>query len=130
MQYLLDTNVLSESSKPNPDGQVMAWLTDLDQLVISGVTLLEIRYGLLLNKSNYKEQWFKLLYPALTVLAAWNDLFPSAVELLEQSKAKGQSPSPADMLIAAYAKRYALVLATRNTKDFAHCGIDIVNPWQ
>jgi len=130
MNYLLDTNVLSEWSKPQPQANVIAWLKTCEQLTISGMTLLEIRYGLLLAKSAYKEKWFRLVLPALTILDAWSSLFDEASDLLEHCKRKGTSPSPADVVIAAYARRYQHVLATRNIKDFRHCGVEVFNPFE
>ncbi len=130
MNYLLDTNVLSEWSKPEPRANVIRWLRGLDNLHVAGMTLLEIRYGLLFTKSRYKEEWFKAIRPALTVVGAWDSLFEDAAELLERSKKRGVSASPADMVIAATARKHGYVLATRNTKDFSKCGVDLFNPFQ
>lgn len=47
MTFLLDTNVVSEWVKPRPDPGVVAWLADVDEdrVLISVVTLAELRYG-------------------------------------------------------------------------------------
>ena len=127
---LLDTNILSELSKPNPNESVEKWVSELDEICISGMTLVEIRYGLLLKKNAYKEKWFERILPALTVLHAWPAVFSEAFEMLDASKKKGVTIDPGDAVIAAYAGFYGMTLATRNTKDFRGCGIDLFNPFE
>jgi hypothetical protein len=127
---LLDTNILSELSKPNPDEGVEQWVSELEDICISGMTLVEIRYGLLLKKNVYKEKWFERIFPALTVLEAWPGVFSEAFEMLDRSKKNGVTIDPGDAVIAAYAGFYGMTLATRNTKDFKGCGINLFNPFQ
>lgn len=127
---LLDTNILSELSKPIPDPHVEKWVSKLDELCVSGMTLVEIRYGLLLKKSPHKEKWFTLIFPALTILNAWPNVFDDAFELLGESKKKGVTIDPGDAVIAAYASFYGKTLVTRNVKDFKGCSIDLFNPFQ
>lgn len=47
MSFLLDTNVLSEWVKPQPNPQVVAWLRDVDEdrVFLSVASLAEIRRG-------------------------------------------------------------------------------------
>jgi predicted nucleic acid-binding protein len=129
LDYLLDTNILSEWSRPKPDPGVIGWLRTLDNLIISGMTLLEIRFGLLLHKSPYQERWFKNLKPALHILPAWDTVFVDSAKLLEVVKSRSVTANPADMIIASFARRYQLVLATRNTKDFLHSGVELYSPF-
>ena len=126
---ILDTNILSELSKPSPDTQVEQWVSSLDELCISGMTLVEIRYGLLLKKNPYKEKWFKAIYPALTVMNAWPTMFNNSLEMLERSKKKGVTIDPGDAVIASYADFYDVTLVTRNVKDFSGCSIKLYNPF-
>lgn len=49
--------------------------------------------------------------------------------LLARDRKAGRTTSPLDLLIAATASARGLVVATRNTRDFAHLEIDVVNPW-
>lgn len=128
-EYLLDTNLISELSKPKPNHKVESWILELDELCISGMTLLELRYGLLQVKSSYKEKWFKRIYPSLYILDSWPEMFLDAADMLEHSKKKGVSVNPADSVIAAFARRYNRVLVTRNVRDFAACGIALLNPF-
>jgi hypothetical protein len=50
-------------------------------------------------------------------------------KIMAQRKAIARPISQADAMIAAIARSRNAVVATRNTKDFEHCGIRIVNPW-
>ena len=43
--------------------------------------------------------------------------------------ATGRPMSQFDAMIAAIARSHRAAVATRNTADFQHCGIDVVNPW-
>jgi len=43
---------------------------------------------------------------------------------------RGRPMSQADAQIAAIARAYGAAIATRNTGDFEHCGVKVVNPWE
>jgi predicted nucleic acid-binding protein len=49
--------------------------------------------------------------------------------ILAIRKAAGRPMSQFDAMIAAIARAHRAALATRNTGDFEHCGIRLVNPW-
>ncbi len=138
MRLLLDTNVLSEVTKPRPDGRVLEWLDRLDEdrTFISVVSIAEIRRGVALMDSGRKRdalaEWLARDLPARfeyrvipveeSVALAWGDLMGLA-------KRAGRGLASMDGLIAATAIAHDLTLATRNTKDFEGFGIDIIDPW-
>ncbi|MDW5317523.1 type II toxin-antitoxin system VapC family toxin [Rhizobium sp. PL01] len=138
MRLLLDTNVLSEVTKPRPDGRVLEWLDriDEDRAFISVVSIAEIRRGVALMDSGRKRdalaEWLARDLPARfehrvvpveePVALAWGDLMGLA-------KRAGRGLASMDGLIAATAITHDLTLATRNTKDFEGFGIDIIDPW-
>ena len=135
MTYLLDTNVISETIKKNPNENVIQWLSaiDADQYYLSVVSLGEIRKGVEkltdLQKKQKIVQWLEI------------DLvkqFQGRIISIDPSIADKWGylcslfPIPAiDALIAASAIVYNLKLVTRNTKDFDKVlGLELINPWQ
>lgn len=138
MRLLLDTNVLSEVTKPSPDRGVLKWLDGLDEdrAFISVVSLAEIRRGVaLMDEGRRREalgEWLardlpqrfehRVLVVDEPVALAWGDMMGLA-------KRRGRGLSSMDGLIAATAIAHDLTLATRNTKDFEGFGIEVFDPW-
>ena len=138
MNYLLDTNVLSELVKPQPNQQIVDWVDSLDPatIFISVITLGEIRKGIEKTPSPQRKAllttWLQTdlllrfdgkiatITPAVALL--WGEL----VGKLEQAG----HPLPAlDSLIAAIALAGDYTIATRNEDDFVHTGASVINPW-
>ncbi|TIR18785.1 MAG: type II toxin-antitoxin system VapC family toxin [Mesorhizobium sp.] len=138
MRLLLDTNVLSEVTRPAPNARVLEWLNGLDEdrSFISVVSIAEIRRGVALMDEGRKREalaeWLardlpqrfeqRVLPVDESVALAWGDLMGLA-------KRSGRGLSSMDGLIAATAIAGELVLATRNTKDFDGFGIELFDPW-
>lgn len=138
MRLLLDTNVLSEVTKPAPDARVLEWLDQLDEdrSFISVVSIAEIRRGVALMDEGRKRgalaDWLaqdlpqrfeqRVLHVDEPIALAWGDLMALA-------KRRGLGLSSMDGLIAATAVAKQLILATRNTRDFDGFGIDLFDPW-
>jgi toxin FitB len=138
MRLLLDTNVLSEVTKPSPDEGVLRWIHGLDEdrTFISIVSIAEIRRGVALMDNGRKRdalgEWLahdlpqrfenRIIPVEGAVALAWGDLMALA-------KQSGRGLASMDGLIAATAVAHQLTLATRNTKDFEGFGVDIINPW-
>jgi predicted nucleic acid-binding protein len=139
MGYLLDTDVLSESSNPRPDQRVTAWLDRHDhELFLSTISLGEITKGIELlapgKRRKEIEGWFtrleawadtgtssRLLAPDERVMKVWGTL-------CARHEAKGRRLPVLNSLIAATAIANDLTLVTRNTADHPE-GIPILNPW-
>ncbi|MBP1862207.1 type II toxin-antitoxin system VapC family toxin [Rhizobium herbae] len=138
MRLLLDTNVLSEVTKPRPDERVLEWLDRLDEdrAFISVVSIAEIRRGVALMDSGRKRdalaEWLdrdlqerfehRVIPIEASVALAWGDLMGLA-------KRSGRGLASMDGLIAATAVAHDLTLATRNSKDFEGFGIELIDPW-
>lgn len=138
MNFLLDTNVLSEITKPRPDERVLQWLhgVDEDRTFISIVSIAEIRRGVALMDSGRKRDvladWLahdlprrfdsRVIAVERPVALAWGDLMALA-------KRNGRGLASMDGLIAATAIAHDLILVTRNTKDFAGFGLELIDPW-
>lgn len=122
--YLLDTNILSEPAKKNPDGKVMQRLEEHDgQFATSAIVWHELNYGCAsLPNSKRKSE----LQSYLSMLANNGLLIlpydHSAAEWLAQQraalKARGKTAAYVDGEIAAVAAVNNLTLVTRNTDDF------------
>jgi predicted nucleic acid-binding protein len=137
---LLDTNVLSELMRPNPDNTVVAWLDSqpMEQVWISAITQAEILLGLALMPPGKRQQ-------ALTkaAMAMFEEDFagrclpfdarctPAYASIVARRMRKGRPVSTEDAQIAAIALTYDLHLATRNIKDFEEIdGLQLLNPWK
>ncbi|MCC6586460.1 MAG: type II toxin-antitoxin system VapC family toxin [Bryobacterales bacterium] len=136
--FLIDTNVISEFVKPQPNIQVIRWLDDADPnaLFVSVITLGEIRLGIEGlppgRRRSALEQWLDEGLPA------WFDanLLPITKSIADrwgrisiEAKRSRSSLSTADGLIAATALEHGLTLVTRNVKDFGGTGLELLNPW-
>jgi toxin FitB len=139
VKYLLDTNVVSETSKKKPDINVLAWLgrTTLAGTGISAMTIGELRRGIELVPEGIRrvrlEAWYQQKVRA-TFAGRTLDLDDRVMECWGERMAalssKGVSIEPLDGLIGATALVYGLTLVTRNTDHFLAFGIALENPWQ
>ncbi len=130
---LVDTNILSELMRPQPDAGVLAWLQGREavnpRLTISAVTVDEIMFGLSGHPTARLLAWFDAFVQRHEVLPITTDVARRAGVLRGQLQARGQTRTQADMLIAATAQIHALTVVTRNVRDFDGCGIAVLNPF-
>ncbi len=135
MSYLVDANVLSEATKPDPDPRVLEWIRRHEaEIAIDPIILGEIQFGILLLPAGKRrtrlEDWFNqgirrihcLPWEAATGLR-W-------AKLLSELRATGQAMPIKDSLIAATALSHGLRVATRNRRDFERAGIETVDPFR
>jgi predicted nucleic acid-binding protein len=134
MPFLVDGNVLSEATRPDPDEKVVRWLrANEEELVVDPIILGELHAGILFlpkgRRRRNLESWFREVTDSIHCLD-WNAqtaLFWS--QLLADLRANGRNMPLKDSLIAASALAHDLTLATRNEKDFLHCGVRLLNPF-
>jgi len=136
---VLDTNVLSEPMKPNPDPAVVEWIDgqNASELFTTSTVIAELAYGISRLVDGKRRQG---LADSLDRLVASDYLagvfdfdVASAMEygiLVSVAEHRGADISVADAQIAAVCRVQGAALATRNLKDFAGLGIDLVNPWE
>jgi predicted nucleic acid-binding protein len=139
MNYLLDTCVLSEFARRQPDQRVMDWLNAMEEekLHISVITVGEIQRGIeRLPKSHRKTElllWvnngllMRFAERMMAIDAPTMFLWGSLVARLE---AVGQPMGLMDSLILASALQNNLIIATRNVADFLPGGVQVINPWE
>ena len=138
MSFLLDTNVVSEWTRPRPDTGVVRWLAeaDEDRVFISVVTLAELRHGIERLPAGARRDrlalWLTEQVPArfeARVLPVDAETAHCWGRVMARAQAAGRPIGTMDAFIAATAERHDLVLVTRNVSDFAAAGIRLLNPW-
>ena len=139
MNFLLDTNVVSEAMRKQPNVRVLGWIAAQieESLFISAITVGELRRGSLLLGDGKKRKallrWIetgikaefanRILPVDSAVMEHWANLEASTVKA-------GRRLPVMDSLIAATALAHGLTLATRNVADFETAGVRILDPWQ
>ena len=137
--FLLDTNVVSELSKPRPSPKVMDWINGQDrrEFFISAIVKTEIEYGVFRMPDGKKKQ---ALDAAIKQVLSFfkNRCLPfdekssahCAVIRVARERG-GRRIETLDAMIAAIARQHGFSIVTRDAADFA--GIDnltVVNPWR
>jgi predicted nucleic acid-binding protein len=135
---LLDTNVVSELMRPGPSVAVLSWFAaqQASDLYLSAIGEAELRRGAaMLPAGKRRDQLMAAIKAMITEDFAGRILpFDSAaasalVLVFLERRAAGRPINFADCQIAATARAQSAAIATRNTADFAGCGIAVIDPW-
>ena len=134
MTFLVDANVLSEATKPEPDPRVLAWLARHErEIAVDPIILGEIRFGIFLLPPGKRrarlERWFEEGVERIHCLAWEAATGLRWAQLLAALRASGRSMPIKDSLIAATALIHGLPVATLNRRDFEKAGVEIIDPW-
>lgn len=135
---ILDTNVVSEVLEPQPEARVVAWMESLtDDVAITSVTLAELLAGL--RRLPEGKRKVGLTAAVETVIGPYRDTraiiaFDAAAasryaDILAARESEGLPIATGDAQIAAICRAHDATCATRNTKDFVHTGIALIDPW-
>jgi predicted nucleic acid-binding protein len=129
VNFLLDTNIVSELARVHPNADVLAWAGQVTTHGISVVTIEEICNGLAANPSRRIEAFMRAFFAGETCYPVTSDIATRAGNLRGSFKRRGLVREQADMLIASTAQAHGLTLVTRNVRDFDGCGIPLLNPF-
>jgi predicted nucleic acid-binding protein len=135
---ILDTNVLSELSRQDPSEDVLSWLDSqpADGTATTAITAAELLYGVARLPRGRRKATL-----AEAVRGMLDDDLRGRVEPFDAAAAAhyativsgrekiGRPISVADAQIAAICRKLQTTLATRNTPDFEHTGIELVDPF-
>jgi predicted nucleic acid-binding protein len=134
---IIDTNVLSEFMRPAPVAAVATWLSqrDSDELWTTTVTEAELLVGAaVLPEGRRKAELAHRIDATLSqfghrILPFDRDAAQQLAVVFAQRRAARREMKLADGQIAAIARAYGAAVATRDIDDFAHTGVDVINPW-
>ena len=135
---ILDTNVISELMRPQPDLAVFEWVAKhpRETLYTTYINEAEIFYGVSAMPQGRRRDGFFLAADTL-----FNRVFSGRVlpfggpaarrygEIVAARRALGRPIEAFDALIAAVASEAGAAVATRDTGGFSDCGLEIINPW-
>ncbi len=136
---ILDTNIISEVMRPQPQKKVLSWLNQQDSvnLFVSSISIAEINYGLYVLPEGKRKQQLQARFEQFV-----NRAFQYRILDFDEQAAKiygkvmgegrliGHPMSVPDGQIASIALMNGFILATRNVKDFKYCGVEIFNPFE
>ena len=135
---LLDTNVVSEAMKPEPDSAVRRWLDEqaAETLYLSSVTIAELMFGIgALPYSKRKDKLADALDGVMELFA--DRVLPFDIDavrhyanLAVKARAAGRGFPTPDGYIAAIAASTGFVVATRDTSAFDAAGMEVIDPWK
>jgi len=138
VNYLVDTNVVSEFPKPGLDPNVERWISDTpeNQIWLSAITFTELRIGIDSMAGGRRRtlllSWFENDLPARfegRIISVGVGVADVCGSLMARSQKLGRALELADGLLAATAETHGMTLVTRNTKHFENLGIRLLNPW-
>ena len=132
--YLLDTNVISETSRPKADENVVRWLARLPVLLLPSIGVYELATGIwrLPNgkKREFLENWLpELLSSNCQVLPFDRDAALGCAKLESETRRRGRTIEQRDLYILATAKAQDLGVATRNVSHFRGFGVPVYDPF-
>jgi predicted nucleic acid-binding protein len=132
----IDTNVVSETMRSEPNPHVSAWLQRHDrELALSTVVLAEIAFGIERIRPEQRANRFEQRLQELRRRFAGRfftlneDAALAYGQLMGRAMRQGIVISIADGMIAAIAQVNGGRLATRNIKDFSSAGLELIDPW-
>jgi len=136
---VLDTNVLSEFMRVEPDDKVLRWVDAQPamELAISAVTVAEILHAIARLPSGKRKQKLESHAMAMFEEDFVGRILPFDVHaavmyatMVANSEANGRAVSMADAQIAAVCRTHGASIATRNVRDFQFSGLEVLNPWE
>ncbi len=135
MSFLLDTNVVSEWTKPRPNAGIVEWLARVeeDEVFLSVVTFAEIRHGIdrlpAGERRRRLDEWLRndlALRFEGRIIGVDGAIADEWGRMIARREARGRAM---DALVAATAQVHDLTVVTRNAADFQPSVKAVLNPW-
>lgn len=136
--HLLDTNVISELMRPEPDGQVTSWISRQPggSLFTTAISEAELRYGLVLLPTGQRRTLLTQAFNQMMEEDFAGRILPfdrsaarAYADIVASRRRRGRPISQFDAQIAAIARSRDAGVVTRNDRDFSDCGLTVFNPW-
>ena len=134
MTYLVDANILSEPTKPEPDPKVVEWLiANEGDFVVDSIILGELLVGILMLPAGRKrarlEQWLDAVVQTIDCVPWDAAVSRRWARLVVDLRKRGYKVPLLDGMIAATALERGLTVVTRNARDFQKARVKAVNPF-
>ena len=138
MTVLLDTNVVSELLRPSPNPAVEGWVAGrrATDMHFSAIGEAELRFGVAILPGGRRRDALALAVEAILREDFGDRVLPfdsraarEYADIAATRRTAGRPVAPADCQIAAIARSRDLMIATRNVRDFADMGVELVDPW-
>ncbi len=135
---ILDTNVIAELMREDPDSHVAAWIQGMavQKLALTAIAIAEILRGIERLPKGKRREKLEQSFKEFIQKGFRGRIFPFDEEsaylyggIATGREKAGLSVDPVDLMIAAIAKKLQASIATRNIKDFEGCGLTLINPW-
>ncbi|MHC5177909.1 PIN domain-containing protein [Serratia rhizosphaerae] len=136
---ILDTSVIAETLCPNPHYNVISWLNEKDnsELYLSAIVVAELFSSVTGMPDGKRQRALRLRLAEAIQIKFDEQILPfdalcamQYAELMDSNQRQGTPMSMPDAQIAATCLQHGATLATRNSKSFLHCGIELIDPWQ
>ncbi len=136
---IVDTNVISELMRSQPDSQVAGWarFQPPDALFTTAVSEAEVRYGVARLPAGARREELRRTADQVfrglmrdRILPFDSEAAQRFADIMARRRRAGRNVSIADTQIAAIVASRGATVATRNARDFRDCGVRVVNPWE
>ena len=135
---VIDTNVASELMRPEPTPAVAAWIAERDaaEMYLTAVSEAELRFGVAILPAGRRRtaleaamrRWLEIGFGE-RILPFDSGAARAYAEIAADRRESGRPIGEADCQIAAICRSRGAGLATRNVRDFARTGVEVVDPW-
>jgi len=135
---VFDTNVLSELMRPAPNTAIVSWVAEraTSSLHLTAISEAELRYGLAIMPPGRRRDGLAQGLERMLRTGFANRILPfdsaaasAYAEIAAARRTMGRPMPEADCRIAAIARSRGMEVVTRNARDFAEAGVDVIDPW-
>jgi hypothetical protein len=136
--YILDTNIISELMRPEPNSGLKTWIASkvIESLYTTSISISELYFGMEIQNEGKRKQWLReslsdIIKNGLQsrILAFDQDAALIYAEIAVKRRGQGRPISISDAQIASIVRSYTMILVTRNISDFEDCKIEVINPF-